>query len=163
MYLNRQTAPSGNLTYGSDPIRGAGIAIDPNGNCYWSFNDPYTFNRIDRGVRRLQRNGHALCDRHLEGRAAWPSTTTATCTTWTNCWASLNARAARCTLFVPIVLGGLIEPANINFDRSNPQSLWVADAGGYIDAINLQGLVAYLLQIIRRSDRSPDRNRAGAR
>src|SRR5579863_7575775 len=42
VYRDRQNQPSRVLTYGSDPIEGEGIAIDSNGNCYWSFNDPKT-------------------------------------------------------------------------------------------------------------------------
>ena len=39
VYLNRATQPSRTLTYGSDLLVGEGIAIDPQGNCYWSFDD----------------------------------------------------------------------------------------------------------------------------
>jgi hypothetical protein len=39
VYLNRSTHPSRVLTYGSDLVEGQGIAIDPQGNCYWSFDD----------------------------------------------------------------------------------------------------------------------------
>jgi hypothetical protein len=147
VYLNRQNAPSRTLAYGSDPIQGAGIAIDPHGNCYWSFNDPYTLTGsivefagcsgtgtlfttgiLKAGGLAFDHHGNLYYVDQLLG--------------------IFKCQGSSCTLFVPIVLGGLIEPANINFDRSSPANLWVADAGGYIDAVNLQGLVAYLLQII---------------
>ena len=41
-------------------------------------------------------------------------------------------------LLAPMGVGGLIIPRNINFDNGSPQSLWVADAAGYIDAVSLQ-------------------------
>jgi hypothetical protein len=41
---------------------------------------------------------------------------------------------------------GLILPTNINFDNRSPQTLWVADAGGYIDGVSLQGIIDYLLE-----------------
>ena len=72
-----------------------------------------------------------------------------------------KCQGSSCAIFAPIILGGLISPTNVNFDNSDPQNLWVADAAGYLDAVNLQGLVAYILQIHRRSDRPPNRSRAG--
>jgi len=42
VYLNGSSTPSRTLSYGHDPIHGAGITIDANRNCYWSFDDPLT-------------------------------------------------------------------------------------------------------------------------
>ena len=35
----RPVEPSRNLTYGNDLLLGQGVAIDPQGNCFWSFDD----------------------------------------------------------------------------------------------------------------------------
>ena len=56
--------------------------------------------------------------------------------------------SSSCAIFTPLGVGGLVIPTNINFDNSNPANLWVADAGGYIDAVNVSGLIVYLLQTI---------------
>ncbi|HEX3672136.1 MAG TPA: hypothetical protein VHT92_10590, partial [Candidatus Cybelea sp.] len=54
-----------------------------------------------------------------------------------------------CSIFLPIgSIGGLLLPRNINFDNKNPQNLWVADAAGFVDAVNLNGLIVYVLQAV---------------
>lgn len=147
IYLNQQGVPSRKLTYGSDPLQGQGIAIDARGNCYWSFNDPYklsgeivefagcngTGTLYKAGILRagglaFDHSGNLYYVDQLLG--------------------IFKCQGSSCTIFAPIILGGLISPANLNFDNSDPQNLWVADAAGYLDAVNLQGLVAYILQII---------------
>ncbi|HEX3458091.1 MAG TPA: hypothetical protein VHR97_09075 [Candidatus Baltobacteraceae bacterium] len=147
IYLDQQNVPSRKLTYGSDPVQGAGIAIDAQGNCYWSFNDPYklsgeivkfagcngTGTLYKAGILRagglaFDRSGDLYYVDQLLG--------------------IFKCQGSSCTIFAPIILGGLISPANLNFDNSDPQNLWVADAAGSLDAVNLQGLVAYILQII---------------
>ena len=148
VYLNRQNAPSRILTYGNDPIQGEGIAIDSAGNCYWSFNDPkkltgsivefagcngsgtlYRSGILRAGGLAFDRSGNLYYVDQLLGifKCQGPSS---------------------CSIFTPILLGGLVIPININFDNSHPQNLWVADAGGYIDAINVQGVIAYILNIL---------------
>ncbi len=148
MYLNGQTEPSRTLTYGTDPIQGEGIAIDSRGNCYWSFNDPvqlsgsivvfagckgsgtlYKSGILRAGGLAFDRSGNLYYVDQLLGifKCQSPSS---------------------CSLFTLVGIGGLILPANINFDSSQPQNLWVADAAGYIDAINLQGLIAYILDVL---------------
>ncbi len=147
VYLNRQDDPSRKLTYGSDPVQGEGIAIDARGNCYWSFNDPnqltgeivefagcngtgtlFKSGILKAGGLAFDHSGNLYYVDQLLG--------------------IFKCQGSSCAIFAPIVLGGLISPANLNFDNSDPQNLWVADAAGYIDAVNLQGLVAYILQII---------------
>jgi len=147
VYLNRRDEPSRKLTYGSDPVQGEGIAIDLQGNCYWSFNDPskltgaiveftgcngtgtlFKSGIVKVGGLAFDRSGNLYYVDQLLG--------------------IFKCQGSSCTIFAPIILGGLIRPTNINFDNSKPQNLWVADAAGYIDAVNLQGVVAYLLQII---------------
>jgi DNA-binding beta-propeller fold protein YncE len=147
IYLNRQDEPSRTLTYGSDPIQGEGIAIDSRGNCYWAFNDPNKLNGeivefvgckgsgvlfnsaiLKVGGLAFDRSGNLYYVDQLLG--------------------IFKCHGSSCTIFAPIVVSGLISPVNLNFDNGNPQNLWVADAAGNIDAVNLQGLVAYILQIV---------------
>lgn len=147
VYLNRQLEPSRNLVYGKDPLQGEGVAIDSSGNCYWSFNDPnqltgsivefagcsgtgtvFKSGILKAGGLAFDRTGNLYYVDQLLG--------------------IFKCQGTSCTIFAPIIIGGLITPININFDNSDPQNLWVADAAGYIDAVNLQGLVAYLLQLL---------------
>ena len=149
VYLDHRDRPSRVLTYGSDPIQGEGIAIDANGNCYWSFNDPKTlFGSIvefvgcngsgtlfESGISfvgglAFDQSGNLYYVDQLAGiyRCAGPSS---------------------CSLFLSIgILGELLLPRNINFDNSSPQNLWVADASGYVDAVSLDGLILYVLQAV---------------
>lgn len=149
VYLSRQHKPARTLTYGSDPIQGAGIAIDANGNCYWSFNDPRTLtgsivefagcngngSLFKSGILRaggmaFDQSGNLYYVDQLLGifKCSGPSS---------------------CGIFALVGgSGGLILPANINFDNSNPPNLWVADAAGYIDAVNASGLIVYILNAI---------------
>jgi DNA-binding beta-propeller fold protein YncE len=148
VYLNRQNKPSHILTYESDPIQGEGIAIDSTGNCYWSFNDPkklsgsivefagcngsgtlFKSGILFAGGLAFDRSGNLYYVDQLLGifKCSGPSA---------------------CSVFTPVALGGLIIPTNINFDNRKIQTLWVADAAGYIDAVNVQGLIAYILDVL---------------
>jgi len=148
VYVNGQREPSRILTYGSDPIQGEGVAIDSHGNCYWSFNDParLTGSIVEfagcNGTGTLRRSGILIAGGLAFDRSG-------------NLYYVDQllgifkcSSSSSCSLFTPIGLSGLILPANINFDNRNPQNLWVADAAGYIDAVNLQGLIAYILDIL---------------
>jgi hypothetical protein len=147
VYLNQHDEPSRILTYGSDPIQGEGIAIDSNGNCYWSFNDPKTLTGsivefagcngngtlfksgiLKAGGMAFDRRGNLYYVDQLAG--------------------VYKCQGSSCNLIAPIGVGGLVLPTNINFDNSHPQNLWLADAAGYIDALNLDGLIAYTLDVI---------------
>ena len=148
VYLNGQRKPSRILTYGSDPLQGEGIAIDSNGNCYWSFNDPKTLSGsivefagcngsgvlfksgiMKAGGLAFDRSGNLYYVDQLLGifKCQGPSS---------------------CRIFTPIGKGGLVIPTNINFDKRHPQNLWVADAAGYIDAVNVQGIIGYILEVL---------------
>ena len=148
VYLNHGQKPSRILTYGSDPIRGEGIAIDSNGNCYWSFNDPkrltgsivefagcdgsgtlFKSGILSAGGLAFDRSGNLYYVDQLLGIF--------------KCKGPFS-----CSLFTPVILGGLILPTNINFDNAKAQNLWVADAAGYIDAVNVQGLIEYILDVL---------------
>jgi hypothetical protein len=150
VYLNRQAQPSRVLSYGSDQVQGEGVAIDSNGNCFWSFNDPKTLTGsivefagctgsgslfesgiLDVGGIAFDQSGDLYFVDQLAGiyKCTGPSS---------------------CGLFLSIgsLLGELLFPKNINFDHKNPQSLWIADAAGYIDAVNLDGLIVYYIQTV---------------
>ena len=148
VYLNRQNKPSRILTYGNDSVQGVGIAIDSNGNCYWSFNDLrklagsivefagcsgsgtlFKSGILSAGGLAFDRSGNLYYVDQLLGIFKCEG-------------------ASSCSLFTPVILGGLILPTNINFDNSKAQNLWVADAAGYIDAVNVQGLIEYILDVL---------------
>jgi hypothetical protein len=148
VYLNRQVEPSHVLTYGKDPIRGEGIAIDSRGNCYWSFNDPKKLTGsivefagcdgsgtllrsgiLSAGGLAFDRRGNLYYVDQILGIFKCHGT-------------------ASCNLFTPVGLSGLIVPTNINFDNDRTQNLWVTDTAGYIDAVNLKGLISYILGIL---------------
>lgn len=148
IYLDRNNEPSRLLTYGSDPVQGAGIAIDSSGNCYWSFNDPdkltgsivkfascngrgtlFQSGILRAGGLAFDQSGNLYYVDQLLGIF--------------KCYGTSS-----CYPFIGLTVGGLVIPANINFDNDSPQNLWVADAAGYIDAVSLQGLLAYILDII---------------
>jgi hypothetical protein len=148
VYLNGQKHASRNLTYGSDPLQGEGVAIDLAGNCYWSFNDPDTLTGSIVEFARCNGSGRPVVSGILRaGGLAFDNSGNLYYVDQLfgifKCQGTLA-----CSLFAPVILGGLIIPTNINFDNGHPQSLWVADAAGYIDALNLQGLIAYILQIL---------------
>jgi hypothetical protein len=157
VYLNRRANPSRMLTYGSDPIQGEGIAIDAKGNCYWSFNDLKTLigsivefagcrgsgTLFESGILfvggvAFDKSGDLYFVDQLAGiyKCSGPSS---------------------CSIFLPVgSLFGLLLPKDINFDNSQPQNLWVADAAGYIDAVNLEGILFYALQVVGGITDPPD-------
>ena len=135
VYLDRATEPSRTLTYGTQVNTGAGIAIDPHGNCYWSFNTPGTpssagsiveFAQCQGSgtvvVSGLKTAGGLVVDR--TGNLYYIDEASGVY----KCQGTSN-----CTL-LPAVFG---LPVTLNFD-SNDKNLWVADATGYLDAVNPQ-------------------------
>ena len=130
VYLDRQKNPARTLTYGSDPLQGTGVAIDHQGNCYWAFNDPNTNNGSIVEFAGCQRQRH---DRHIRDSSTFRgSHSTSRATSITSI--SLRALQVREDLELPrIVPDRLRLPINMNFDHKD-KLLWVADAGGYIDA-----------------------------
>lgn len=149
VYLDKQDAPSRILTYGSDPIQGAGVAIDSSGNCYWSFNDPKTLTGSIVEFASCSGNGKSVQSGLLAaGGMTFDRSGNLYYVDELVGIFKCNG-VSSCGLFVSLGgLLGLILPKNINFDHSSPQNLWVADAGGYIDAVNLQGVIVYVLQAL---------------
>lgn len=133
VYLNRQAEPSRVLTYGSNVIQGMGVALDKHGNCYWSFNDSVSqsgsiveFAGCDgKGkvvVSGIGKAGGLAFDQHDTLYYVDQASGIYQCKTH---------KKSDCALLV----GGFGDPVNINFDFKH-KHLWVADATGYIDAVN---------------------------
>jgi hypothetical protein len=131
VYLGRQTEPSRILTYGTDVVAGIGIALDKHRNCYWSFNDPTTQSGSIvefadcKGtgtvvVSGIANAGGLAFDQHDDMYYVDQTTGIYKC-----------KHASHCTLFAT----GFGDPVNINFDLKQ-KHLWVADATGYIDAVD---------------------------
>jgi DNA-binding beta-propeller fold protein YncE len=149
IYLNQRHKPSRTLTYGIDPIRGEGIAIDSNGNCYWSFNDPRTLSGSIVEFADCNGNGSLFKSGILKaGGIAFDQSGNLYYVDQLTGIYKCNGPSS-CSIFTPIVgSGGLVIPTNINFDNGTPPNLWVADAGGYIDAVNVSGLIVFTLKVI---------------
>jgi|SRR5581483_5769200 len=150
VYLKKQLQPARILTYGNGRVQGAGVAIDASGNCYWSFNDPATLTGSIVEFAGCKGTGAPFKSGILKaGGMAFDSSGDLYYVDQLAGVYRCAGTSASCALFTPIggVLG-LLLPSNINFDDSVPSNLWVADAAGYIDALNVQGLIAYLLQTV---------------
>lgn len=149
VYLHRQDEPSRSLSYGSDPIQGEGIAIDAAGNCYWSFNDPTTLTGSIVEFARCRGKGTPVVSGMLKaGGLAFDSNDNLY---YVDQLAGIYkcSGTSGCALMSAIgCTGCLVKPANINFDDSNPQNLWVADAAGYIDAVTPTGTIEYTLNVL---------------
>lgn len=134
VYLNRQVEPSRTLTYGSDIVQGEGVAIDHQGNCYWSFNDTAKGPAIVEfagcsgsgtivatpsigvaGGMAFDQSGDLFYVDQSSG--IYRCKHTSKCKLWVGVGSELGV------------------PTNINFDHKS-KHLWVADATGYIDAID---------------------------
>ncbi|HEX3670875.1 MAG TPA: hypothetical protein VHT92_04130 [Candidatus Cybelea sp.] len=149
VYLNHQSEPSRNLRFGSDTLQGEGIAIDSSGNCYWSFNDPATrtgsiveYSRCKGTatplVSGLLKAGGLAFDRNQNLYYVDQVAGIYKC-----------SGIASCALVTQVGCPGcLVAPANVNFDNSDPQNLWVSDAAGYIDAVSLTGTIEYQLSVL---------------
>jgi DNA-binding beta-propeller fold protein YncE len=131
VYLRRQAEPSRILTYGKDVVAGIGIALDKHRNCYWSFNDPVTqsgsiveFAGCDgKGkvvVSGIAKAGGLAFDQHDDLYYVDQASGIYKC-----------KHDSSCKPFAT----GFGDPVNVNFDLKQ-KHLWVADATGYIDAVD---------------------------
>ena len=149
VYMHGADIPSHVLTYGSDPIRGEGIAVDASGNCFWSFNDPVKLTGSIVEFTDCKGAGTPIVSGLLKaGGLAFDLNQNLyyvdgllgifKCTGTSGCALLLDIGCVGC----------LLAPANINFDNQTPQNLWVADAAGFIDAVSLSGLIEYTLELL---------------
>jgi hypothetical protein len=131
IYLNGHAEPARILHYGKDRIEGSGVAIDRRENCFWSFNDPATHSgsivefagckaKGSVVVPTIVSAGGIAFDQH--GNLYYVDRTAGIY----KC-----KRTSQCALFAT----GFGLPVNINFDARHTH-LWVADASGYIDAVD---------------------------
>ncbi|MBV8067768.1 MAG: hypothetical protein JO113_07305 [Candidatus Eremiobacteraeota bacterium] len=135
VYVNRESRPSRILSYGSDQLAGQGVAIDPQGNCYWSFNDVSSPSKVGSIV------GFANCSG--AGSPVVSGIVSAGGMAFDHSgnlyYVDEAAGIYKCqkTSSCKLLASGFGLPTNINFD-SKQKHLWVADATGYIDAVNPQ-------------------------
>lgn len=141
VYTNGATEPTRMLTYGSDPLQGAGIAIDHQGDCFWSFNDPNTgsgsiveFTGCSGSgsvvVSGIPKAGGIVFDQRDDLFYVDEVTVASRPNGVYECDKKFVCGQS------PFASGfGL--PTNINFDYKD-KDLWVADASGYIGVVDLQ-------------------------
>jgi hypothetical protein len=151
VYLGRQTEPSRMLTYGTDVVAGVGIALDKHRNCYWSFNDPTTqsgsiveFPGCDGSgtivVSGIVKAGGIAFDQHDDMYYVDQTSGIYKC-----------KHASKCGLLA----SGFGDPVNINFDLKQ-KHLWVADATGYVDAVDPKtGEIIFTMQTQGGSSNPP--------
>jgi DNA-binding beta-propeller fold protein YncE len=134
VYLNQASRPSRTLTYGTDVLQGQGVAIDPNGNCFWSFDDESQPSAPGSIVEFAGCSGAGTL-------VMTPAITSAGGMTFDSDGdlyyideASGIYKCEKTASCQPFATGfGL--PVNLNFD-ANGTNLWVADATGYIYAVD---------------------------
>lgn len=143
VYLNRSNEPYRMLTYGSDLIEGMGVATDHQGNCYWSFNDPKSGSGSVVEFANCTGGGTLILSGiPVAGGLAFDQSgnlyyvNEVSSGGYSNGVYQCTKTSLPCPLLTPKAKFGL--PTNINFDYKG-KNLWVADATGYIDAIELNG------------------------
>lgn len=133
VYLHHATEPSRTLTYGSDVLAGEGIAIDRSGNCYWSFVDVFSPSTLGAIVEFPQCSGSGtlLTSGVTQiGGLAFDGSNNLYYVDETSGVYKCQGLSS-CKLFA----SGFGTPVSINFDAGY-KHLWVADATGFLDAVN---------------------------
>jgi len=133
VYLNRQQNPARTLTYGSDPLQGTGVGIDHQGNCYWAFNNPDTNSGSIVKFADCKGRG-TIVQRGLANAAG------ITFDQQGNLYyIDQPSGIYKCKKTSPCKLfsTGFDLPINLNFDKRD-KTLWVADAGGDLYAVDPQ-------------------------
>jgi hypothetical protein len=151
VFVSGRERPTRTLHYGTDPVLGEGVAIDAFGNCYWSFNDPMT------------QTGSIVEFPNCTGKGTLVQSGIAKVTGITLDQANnlyyidQSSGVYKCdqTMRCQLFAAGFDLPTDISFDRGY-QNLWVADASGYIDAVNpMSGLIEYSLEAFGGSGDPP--------
>jgi DNA-binding beta-propeller fold protein YncE len=142
VYRDRQAEPSRTLTYGNDPIEGSGVTIDHLGNCYWSFNDPNTDTGSIVEFAHCSGKGHVVVPKIASaGGIVFDQGDNLY-------YIDRVSGIYKCKLTSQCALfsTGFGLPVNVNFDVKQ-KYLWVADATGYIDAVDATtGQIVYRTQ-----------------
>lgn len=144
IYLNRRAEPSRTLTYGRRSIQGEGIAIDRQGNCYWAFKNPATHRGSIVEFVSCSGAGTVVVSSIVEAAGiAFDQRGDLYYIDQTRGIYKCQ-RTSNCALFST----GFGLPTNLNFDHKQ-RHLWVADASGYIDAVDPKtGAILYTLQAV---------------
>lgn len=138
VYLNRQSEPSRNLTYGTDTVQGEGIALDHQGNCFWSFNDPNTNSGYVVEFPNCNEPGSVIVSgiKHAGGVVFDQSGNLYYVDQDNGIYQCF--KTSNCKLWASNVTYHFGQPTNINFDYKE-KALWLADATGYLWGIQLKG------------------------
>ena len=141
VYLDRQRNPARTLTYGSDPVQGTGIGIYRR-NCYWAFNDPKTRSGTIVDFSRCQGSGTPIVSSIANAAGI-------TFDQQGNLYyidQPVGIYKCKKTAHCSVFSTGFDLPVNLNFDKKD-STLWVADAGGYIYAVDPKtGKIVFTMQ-----------------
>jgi len=137
VYLSRQSEPSRVLTYGTDQLVGEGVAIDHQGNCFWSFNDPNTNGGSIVEFPGCNGSGNLIISglTNAQGIAFDQSGDLYYVDQPFGIYKCM--KTSKCSLFVGDQYYFAL-PTFINFDYK-AKGLWVADASGFLWGIDLKG------------------------
>jgi DNA-binding beta-propeller fold protein YncE len=131
VYLGRDVEPARNLHFGHRALQGIGVAIDRHGNCYWSFNDPRRKTGAIVEFAGCDGKGSLVVSSiGFAGGLTFDQHENLYYVDQTDGIHKCNG-TSHCTLFSK----GFGDPVNVNFDVHG-KHLWVADATGYIDAVD---------------------------
>ena len=150
VYLSRGAEPSRTLTYGTHLLQGEGIAIDHQGNCYWSFNDMTSGGGSIVEFAGCNGSGTLLISGlQLAGGMAFDQKGDLF---FLDQLVGLYGckKTSNCTVITPNKNGTIVnfgDPVNVNFDQQD-KDLWVADATGYIVAVKPTGQVESTTQAV---------------
>jgi len=133
VYLNGTSQPSRILTYGNDLLVGSGVAIDPSGDCFWSFDDASNPSAPGSIVEFSQCSGAGtLIASGLTQAGGIVFDQSGNLYYIDEAHGIYKCQqTSNCKLFAT----GFVLPINLNFDAKQ-QHLWVADATGFIDAVS---------------------------
>lgn len=137
VYLNRESTPARILTYGTDVLQGEGVAIDHQGNCFWAFNDSKTGSGSIAEFTDCGGAGSIVVSGiTLAGGMTFDQKGNLYYVDQAGLEKGLHEcdPSFQCGLF-SIGKPPFGDPTNVNFDHRQ-KHLWVADASGYIYAID---------------------------
>jgi hypothetical protein len=155
IYLNRKAESSRTLTFGTHSLQGEGVAIDHRGNCYWSFNDGQKGGSIVKFVNCHGSGSVVVSSISTAGGIAFDPRDNLYFVDQTLGIYRCKKQVSQCGLLVPVGPHELGLPTNINFDHKS-KYLWVADATGYIDAVDPQdGSIKYHTRAVGGSTDPP--------
>ncbi|HEY1883458.1 MAG TPA: hypothetical protein VGG51_10510 [Candidatus Cybelea sp.] len=137
VYVSRHVTPNRVLTFGAASVEGMGVAVDHQGNCYWSFNAASGGSIVE--FTGCNEPGTLLVSGlRLAGGLAFDQSGNLY---YIDTEAKTIYRCQKTSKCRQYVVGGpsgsqpdIEEPLNMNFDHHG-KDLWVADLDGYICGI----------------------------